>query len=253
MRVVISMSKSIAVWGSPGSGKSTLAGTLAYLLAKQKKNVVLFDLSILTPQLSVWQPFSEVTYSASLNSLMQVDELSLELVSNKIIPVTDYLGVMGFVRGEMPINSQEYQRDDKFQQIVDFVKDMADYLIFDCSSNVLESIYALHAISISNQTLRVLSPDIKGIVWEQSNVPMLQDAKFRAAEQIRVAGCCKSYHNISLVENVVGTFQILLPYCEDIDLLNLNGKLFGTLHTKVYDQYKNLLLQGLKEVLSYAG
>lgn len=244
------MSKLIAVWGSSGAGKSTVAGLLSLFLSKQKKNVILIDTCISTPQLSVWRPYEEIPYSRSINSLMREDNLSLEAFSHRLILINDYLSILGFVRGETAIGSRSNQREDKIMQIIEYASSMTDYVIIDCNTNFLDDIYTIKALELADTVLRVISPDIKGTIFEQSSLSMLSNPKFRATEHIRIGGCCKSFHSVSLIEGIIGKFDILLPYCEDIELMGVLGKLLEPFSSKAYGEYKARLLDAVavKEV-----
>ncbi|WMJ22699.1 AAA family ATPase [Paludicola sp. MB14-C6] len=242
------MAKIISIWGNNGAGKSTVAALLSLFLSQQSKSVILIDTCITTPQLSVWRPYDEVNYSHSINSLMREDNLTLEILSHKLDMVNDNLGILGFIRGETSINSRSNQREDKFLQILEFASSLSDYIIVDCNTNFLDDIYTIKSLELADTTLRVLSPDIKGVVFEQSCLSMLPNSKFKTDKHIRVGGCCKSYHNINLVEGIIGNFDVLLPYCEDIELMNILGKLFEKFNSSQYNQYKTQLLKVMEVV-----
>lgn len=235
------MGKVIAVWGSPGSGKSTVASTLAYTLAGKSKNVILIDTAMSAPQQSVWFPYYDGDYTSSLSSLMAEDNISTGTVSKRISTLSDKLGVLGFVKGEAPINLNRGQRLDKIKETYRVCLELADFVVIDCSSNILDNIYTIVALEQADRVVRVISPDFKGISFVQSNMQLISDTKFCAANHIVISNNVKSYHNVAQIEGVIGDFKTCLPHCIDLEVRNITGELFKPFSGRELSEYKQML------------
>lgn len=239
------MGKIIAVWGSPGSGKSTVAGSLAYLLATSGKNVILIDTSTQAPQKSIWFPYCDGDFTSSLNSLMSADSITPAFMTKHISTLSSNLGVLGFVKGETPLSLTKAQRLDKIKDVYKVCCDLADYVIVDCASNILDNIYSVVALEQAIRVLRIVSPDLKGATWTMGNLQLISDRKFTAANHIVISNNVKSYYNVPQIEAVIGDYKTCLPYCVDIEMRNITGELFKPFNTKDLVEYKDMLLAAL--------
>lgn len=234
------MSKIIAVWGNSRCGKSTIAALLANKLATSK-NVILIDTNTSTPQLNVWFPYFAGEFNKSLSSLMIEDNITKETVSRRIQTLSQNLGVLGFMRGEAAINLSKGQRLDKIKDMYKVCLELADYVVVDCTTSILDNVYTILALELADRVLRVVTPDHKGISFIQSNVQLLSDTKFKSANHIVVANGVKTYHNMQTIDNVIGKISATLPYCVDIEVRNIVGELFKPIKGREMSDYVKLL------------
>lgn len=211
----------VAVWGSSGSGKSTLAAMLAMALAAKKHNVILVDANFIVPQAGVWFPGLDLAAHESLSSILQ-NEINPEILAGKLKLASSYLGVLGYAKGELAVNSI-LQRYDTAAVLLNTASSMADYVILDCQTNVTQDYLTFTGLEMAGCRLIVCTPDLRGVSFWLSNTPMLADEKYRICEAIRVFNMAKDISPINSVEHLIGSFRYALPYDAEIWLKSLSG------------------------------
>ena len=171
------LNKVIAVWGNPNSGKTALSIKLATELTKQKKNVILIHCNHETPVISTVLPFV-TTKDQSLGALLSAMQITQESILKACIPVSGnrYMTVMSYLHGE---NDRTYAKYSK-ERIVDLfilIKHLADHIIIDCSSHIGEDLFSRAALELSDQVIRLTSPDLKAISFFDSCLPLPEFVK----------------------------------------------------------------------------
>lgn len=119
-----SPSKTIMITSAgPGEGKSITSANLALALAKAGKNVVIIDADLRRPMLH--QVF-KVNRNSGLSSVLE-GEIS---ISDAIIK-TDEPNLSIIPAGKLPKDSAEILGSDKMKEVINYLKNLYDIIIFD--------------------------------------------------------------------------------------------------------------------------
>jgi MinD-like ATPase involved in chromosome partitioning or flagellar assembly len=212
----------IAVWGSSGSGKSTLAVKIALAISKERSNVILIDSNFVVPQAGIWFPSLSTARHESLSSILQ-NEITLEILASKIHLVGGpYLGVLGYAKGELSMNSI-LQRYDTAAVLLNTASAIADYVILDCQTNITQDYLTFAALEMAGCKLIVCTPDLRGVSFWMSNTPMLADGKYRLGDAVRIFNKVRDISPVNSVEHQVGSFRYAFPYDIGIEEEFLGG------------------------------
>lgn len=231
--------KIIAIWGNPNSGKTTHAIKLATELSKKKKNVILVLCDHITPSVSSALPLVD-TKDHSLGELLSSAQITQESILGKCISVekNDYLSVIGYLHGE---NERTYAKYSK-ERVVDLfilLKHLADYIVIDCSSLVSYDILTRTALELSDQVIRLISPDLKAISFYDACLPMIAERKYNLQNHIKVLSNVKSNMPKDHVANKYGGITLELPFSAEIETQYFEGALFDRLTSKDSQGYLN--------------
>lgn len=242
--------KIIAVWGNPNSGKTTFSIKMAVDLSRNKKNVILILCDSMTPTVSTILPFQE-TKDQSFGELLSSIQVTQESILKKCIPVgrNDYLTVIGYLHGE---NERTYAKYSK-ERVVDLLillKHLADHIIIDCSSNISNDIFSRTALELSDQVIRLITPDLKAISYYDSNLPSLSERKYNLQSHIKVLSNVKPEVPKDTVANKFGGIVFELKYQEEIERQWWEGLLFETLQQKKSQSYKKTLLEIQRTIIA---
>jgi cellulose biosynthesis protein BcsQ len=240
------MSKLIAVWGSPNSGKTSFAVKLALSIYNHLiKTVLVLHTDMITPVLPVLFPGYKPDDLYSIGTtLSKTDITQTELLKN-IVSVKEKvnLGFLGFKDGE---NRYTYPRFDEIKAIalLTIMKDLADYVIIDCTSNP-DNVLSLATISQSDTVIRLATPDLKSMSFYSSQLPLYADPKYDIKEHIQ--GLQIRDNDLFLPIDEVKVYfkevQFVLPYCKEIKQQMLDGKLLDKITNKKY----NSVLQAITD------
>jgi len=223
------MNKIITIWGNPGSGKSMFCCNLAKVLTAGKQKAIIINADAATPMLPVWMPDRILETANSIGNVLSGLEINMALVAERVIILKDYpfIGLMGYTAGETPFSYPEL----KYEKIKLFISEAArlvDYIILDCSSNVL-NFFAPTAIEMADLAIRILTPDLRGINYIRAHKPLLTDAKFHYHDHLTFAGLARPFHAIDEMDHLIGGYDGLLPYAKEIERCGTGGQMFHAL------------------------
>lgn len=237
----------VSIWGNSGSGKSTLALRLARTLAGFRKNVILIDTNFVVPQLGVWYPLLDLPPTGSLSNLLQ-NEITPEILGHKLQLVGDFLGVLGYAKGE-PVMNSILQRYDTAAVLLTTAAGLADFVLVDCQTNITQDLLTFVSLEMSSCKFIVCTPDLLALSFMQSNLPMLKDEKYHLDAAYRVFNKVKAHSPVQALENRAGPFHFLVPYDEAVELDVLNGSppKKRTPGTKRFDQALHKMVYELLE------
>jgi MinD-like ATPase involved in chromosome partitioning or flagellar assembly len=227
------MVKMIAAWGSSGSGKTTVALALAAALAKLKQNIIIISGDLSTPAMPVFIPTEQnLTAKHSLGALLTADKISFDTLKDKIHihPNSDHIGFMGLVSGETPILYKSFERAKIIELLHILHNSEFNYIIFDCISNPVNDQLTLLAMEMSDFTLRIITPDVKGLEFEKSQLMWLQNAaNFRVNKQIKICNQIHEFSPVADVDAVSGGCEYRLPFCGEVYSKQLAGELVANM------------------------
>ena len=242
--------KIIAIWGNPNSGKTTLSIKIANELIKKNKSVILVMADPYAPAIHTVLPFTE-TKDQSLGELLSSIQISQESILKKCIPVpnTKNLSILSYLHGENIRTYADYGKE----RILDFfilLKHLADHIIVDCSSQFHHDLLSRVTLELSDQVIRLISPDLKAISFYDASLILLGERKYNVANHIKVLSKVKTEMPKDIVGNRFGGVQNELDYSEELQNQMLEARLFEALTDKKSDGY-NRQLQSLMDMLFF--
>ena len=242
--------KIITIWGNPNSGKTTLSIKLANELAKRKRSVILVMADPYTPAIHTVLPFTE-TKDQSLGALLSSVQISQESILKKCIPVekTKNLSILSYLHGENIRTYADYGKERVFDFFI-LLKHLADHIIVDCSSYFHQDILSRGALELSDQVIRLISPDLKAISFYDASLPLLGERKYNVANHIKVLSNVKPEMPKDIVGNRFGGIQNELDYIEELERQVLEARLFEVLTDKKSSNY-NRQVQNLMDILFF--
>lgn len=223
------MSKIITVWGNPGCGKSMFCCCLAKVLTAGKEKALIINADSSTPMLPVWMPERILETSASIGNVLTGLEINTALVAEHVTILKEYpfIGVMGYAAGENPFSYPELKYD-KIKLFIAEAAKLVDYIILDCSSNML-NFFTPTAIEAADVIVRIITPDLRGLNYLRAHKPLLTDDKFHYDSHLTFAGLARPFHAIDEMDHLIGGFDGLLPYAKEIERCGTDGQMFKAL------------------------
>ena len=223
------MSKIITVWGNPGCGKSMFCCNLAKVLTANKEKALIINADSSTPMLPVWMPERILETNASIGNVLTGLEINTALVAERVTILKEYpfIGVMGYAAGENPFSYPELKYD-KIKLFIGEAAKLVDYIILDCSSNML-NFFTPTAIEAADVTVRIITPDLRGLNYLRAHRPLLTDDKFHYDSHLTFAGLARPFHAIDEMDHLIGGFDGLLPYAKEIERCGTDGQMFKAL------------------------
>ncbi len=244
--------KIIAVWGNPNSGKTSFSIKLAKELTRRKKNVILIFCDAETPTMSTVIPFVE-TADQSLGDLLSAVSITQDSILQKCIPVRGdkYLSVMSYLHGE---NERTYAQYNK-ERIVDLLillKHLADHIIIDCSSHIHQDLFSRTALELSDQVLRLITPDLKALSYYDASLPLLGERKYNLSKQLSVLSNIKSEMPKDIVANKFRGVHYELAHLKELEQQFLEARLFEALVEKCSKSYNTTVEEITKTLIGEA-
>ena len=223
------MSKIISIWGNPGGGKSMFSCMLARLLTSDKKKALLINGDSSTPMLPIWMPDRVFQNSMSVGNLLSALEINTAMVAEKVCILKEYpyIGVLGYAAGETPFSYPDLKYE-KIKSLILEASKLVDYIILDCSSNML-NFFTATAIETADVVVRILTPDLRGIHYLKAHQPLLTDVKFHYEQHLTFAGNARPFHAIDEMDHIIGGFDGLLAYSKEIERCGTSGEMFQAL------------------------
>ncbi len=237
--------KMIAVWGNKGSGKTTTAVKLAVRLAAMKKEVIVVLTEITAPDINVLLPFARDINT--MGNLWATPDCSMEAIYKACNSTnSNYLGILAYKSGENVFSYPDYTKDN-IMDIFMKLKNMADYIIVDCVDVFAYNVLTTVALELADKVIRMGEATTKAFSFFDSNLPLLQDSRYKSGQHYKVLAKVKSYQAKDATVSQYGSINAELPYVEELEHQTLEGELFKQLDTKVMKGY-NI---GLERILTF--
>lgn len=239
----------LAVWGSPGCGKTTVAVKLAAHLAQQKRDVVLLLCDMNTPMLPCICPPGDLEEEHSLGSILAASRVSESLVRHNCITHKKFqhLAIIGMRKGENEYTYPPYERT-QVEELLECLRNIAPYVIIDCSSSIANDILSAIALLKSDAVLRMVNCDLKSISYLSSQLPLLRENKWDAERQYKVASNVYPNEASDHMEQVLGSVSFQIPHSGEVASQVLEGNLFKELGLKDSRAFRKSLESITREV-----
>lgn len=241
------MKKVIAVYGSPHSGKGAVSLALAASLAAKKKEVIVISGDRVTPMLKVYAPNSEIPQNLSIGGLLMDSDMTEKAVTSRIVihPKSNYLGFMGMASLENITTYPPRFIEERVTALFGFLYRLCDYLIIDCSCNILSDDITLKGLEVANVMVQLITPDIAGLEFWRSMQTILKDERFSHSVKVPVIGCAKPISPVPELQNVgkavLGDIKYILPYSYEVEDRMMCGRLIKWLGRKEGIAFENMV------------
>ena len=202
---------------------------LAKVLTAGKAKALIINADASTPMLPVWMPDRILETNMSIGNVMTALEINNALVAERVVILKEYpfIGVMGYAAGENPFSYPELKYN-KIRQFIQEASKLVEYIILDCSSNML-NFFTPTAIESADLVVRVITPDLRGLNYLKAHKPLLTDEKFHFPMHLTFAGMARPFHAIDEMDHLIGGFDGLLPYSKEIERCGTSGQMFKAL------------------------
>ena len=239
----------LAVWGSPSSGKTIMSVKLARYIASQKKNVILVLADMSAPPLPYVCPSSDLESETSLGNILGAAHVDENLVKQNAIlhKKNEYLTMFAMLKGENAFSYAPYT-ETQARELVHVLRQLADYIIIDCTSNITNDVLSAISLIESDAVLRLVSCDLKSISYLNSQLPLLLDNKFNANKQYKAASNVSSFQADDEIEQIVGGINFKIPHSDEVYKQFLAGNLFGGLTEKDSKDFRKAVSKITNEV-----
>ena len=179
--------------------------------------------------LPVWMPERILETNASIGNVLTGLEINNALIAERVVILKEYpfIGVMGYAAGENPFSYPELKYD-KIKLFIAEAAKLVDYIILDCSSNML-NFFTPTAIEAADLVIRIVTPDLRGLNYLRAHKPLLTDEKFHYDSHLTFAGLARPFHAIDEMDHLIGGFDGLLPYAKEIERCGTSGQMFKAL------------------------
>jgi MinD-like ATPase involved in chromosome partitioning or flagellar assembly len=240
--------KIIALWGSPGSGKSTLSVKIAAALAVSKKNVMILCCDDETPAIPVLA--GDVGRTRSLGDLLAKTNPTVDSVlqHSVLYGKSGYISLLGYALGENVLTYPEYslQNVKLLFSLCRRVPDI-DFILIDCSHHTTGNLLTAYALESADAVIRIGQPDIKSMVFLESQVQALSDPKFHVHQHIGVLNKAKAGVT-QLYQGEFDHLDYLLPRCSALEEQFAQRKLLDPLSGKDGKRFNSSLISLVQEV-----
>ncbi|MEG1631878.1 MAG: hypothetical protein RR251_05110 [Hydrogenoanaerobacterium sp.] len=248
------MDNLIAVWGNSGAGKSLVSCAVANALTKKGDNVIVLCTDKLTPMFQVYLPMEIVLPEQSLGRLLS-GEISEERLRHTIHihPKNDHLGFMALTSGENGLQYQVNWSTDNIYKLVAFLfeKGFAEYIIFDCTSDVLSDGGTLFALGQAQCVLELFSPDTRSVSFSQSQMSILQGGNFNL-KHIKIINNAYEYSPAVQMQKDYD-IEFLLPHSRDVYGKFVGGGLIKDFSDEAGKKFEKVVEEILKRIVKANG
>ena len=158
-------------------------------------------------------------------------------------------GVMmgAMLKGENAFSYAPYT-EMQAREFIHALRQLADYIIIDCTSNITNDILSAVSLIESDAVLRLVSCDLKSISYLNSQLPLLLDNKFNANKQYKAASNVSSFQADDEIEQIVGGVNFKIPHSDEVYKQFLAGNLFGGLTEKDSKDFRKAVSKIANEV-----
>ena len=229
------MSKFIAVCGSAGCGKTSVALKVAqelYHLANQA-SILVFSPDLQVPGLGYIFPHRKESELYSIGKVLEQTDVYREDVLKHTVTAKEMerLGYLGYKAGE---NKYSYPRptEDKIRQLFRCMRELADFVIVDCSSDRTDLLSSM-ARNEADVVLQIISPNLKTMCYYASNPDLLESVSNSTVQIINVLDK-DIYLPLQEVSRHFKGIPYTLPNCRSIKQQSITGTLSHMVTDRAY-------------------
>lgn len=232
------MAKVIAFYGSPGSGKTSIALKSAIELYCSTKDMRIAFLSpdFNVPSVGLIFPNYSPDDIHSLSKIIDNTDITEETLLEHTVSIKSMkdFGFFGFKAGEGEFSFPTLN-EEKISALFNALSDYAEYVFVDCS-NDSKDLISKRALASADVTVRVISPDPKGMAWFSANKNT--HGRIEGKDIFNIV-CVTDNELYMPTEDVCPKFDSILavmPHSRNLKQQMLDGRMYDRLKDKAYNK-----------------
>lgn len=240
------MSKVIAVWGN--EFKTSTAVNIAKRLSNKHK-VILVGCDCTKPLLGVVFPRKQIEQKSLGEILNQANVTIDDVYSSLVFDKQDNLGVLGYLPLENQKTYANYS-NRRAANLINALKQLADYIVIDCVSDLTNSVLSATAVSLADSNIFLMTPDVNGLSFYQSQTQLLMSLRVAVDSLIKVMVVNNPtvIHDIEFCQKIVGArHKLEIPFSQKVVEQMIKGEIFGKTNDRTYDKAIRVVLRKIKE------
>jgi hypothetical protein len=165
-------------------------------------------------------------------------------------PKHEHIAIIGYKNGDNIFTYSEFLAE-RVIQFLGELREVADYVIIDCSSVLTEDGFTTIALQKSDRILRLCSADLKSYSYFTSHLPLISRAKFKLDTHINVMSNIKPCQEDSTFRTVYGDVAYTLPHVKEIEPQFYSAGLLDALggkDSKKYNAETKKIVKGVFEL-----
>ena len=235
--------KVIAVYGN--SYKTTTAINLTSLIANMypKASIAYISVDSLQPALPLI--FPKIDSTNSLGKLMsRVDDIDADAILAAGEIAKNNLAVYGYNKGEN-VNSYAKTVDSKIDDLYMYMRSIFDFTIIDCTKDIMGDKYTAKAIINADITVNLISCDIYGLTFFDSQQSIWQHAQYGYDRFINCLTLGGAFEQDTMEMTDITGARHIIPYNKKaVEVINQ-----GLAFDKVPDKrYRSVLYKIIEEI-----
>jgi cellulose biosynthesis protein BcsQ len=238
--------KIIAVYGNGGSYKTSTAAALARRLAEMdaQSDVILIGLDSTKPLLPLIFPNKKgnAVVKTSLGKLLANEFFDQETIVSQTA-LAGKIGVLGYNSCEN-INSHAFPTDGRIDDFYLQLRHLVNYTIVDCTPDLLANKLTAKALIAADDVLWTVSCDLNGLVFVQSQEPLLRGHQYSYANYFRVLTHGEKFpQDEAGMRNAVTKIAGTIPFSPKTAGNWNSGKALEKTSDKAYEQAINAIAE----------
>ncbi len=236
--------KIIAVYGN--SYKTTTAINLAELITRRYPKAAVAFVSIDDMQPALPLIFPKISSDNSFGKLMsQAEDMDGNTILAMGQPAKSNLAVYGYNTGEN-INSYAKPIDTKIDDLYMYMRSIFDFTVIDCTKDVMGNKYTAKALINADVTVNLVSCDIYGLVFFDSQKPILEHSQYHYERFINCLTLNGAFEQDTMDMSDLLSAKYVIPYSKKVaETINM-----GLAFEKVPDKnYRSVLSKIIDEIV----
>jgi MinD-like ATPase involved in chromosome partitioning or flagellar assembly len=238
--------KIISVYGNSGSYKTVTSIALAKAVAAldSSADIVVVGVDNTKPLLPLLFPSAKT--NCSLGKLLSLEYFDQDRIYEHV-QMSGNLGIIGYGAGENS-NSYAAPTNDRLDDFFMIMRHTANYVIIDCTSDILANKLTSKAIINADSVIQLISCDIDGLVWYGSQEPILMGEQYGLYSFKKYLTLKNTFNpDVDGMKNNFRDISGIIPYAKDIPELWNSGNAFGGSGDKKYETEMKAIAETLME------
>ena len=239
----------VAVWGSGDCGKTVSSIKMAERLTGMGRNVLLIFADAETPVFPYGCPPSDLMGEGSLGRVLAAPHVDEQLVKENCVfyRKNKYLSMLGWRKGENRFTYPAYD-DKRVEELLKAAEGVAPFVIVDCTSRISTDVLSANALLMADFVIRMTGCDLKSVSYLSSQLPLLSDARWNAANYVKVAGNVMPNEAQGKADGILGKAAFRIPHSLEVEKQFLEGELFSELCYKESRAFRSEIARLSEEV-----
>lgn len=238
----------LAVWGSRDSGKTSISVKIAKELETRKRSVAIILCDDETPALPILLPNGKQDHP-SLGALLSQDRISQAEILKYSVPYgsKDNISLLGYRIDDNPMSYPEYSSINA-KSLISALSRLVDYIIIDCSSDLVGNPLTLVALEVADVSLRIVNASLKSALYMRSQQQLLVDSRFNYDKHLIVLNNVLPQQDENAHATITGKANYILPHCASLAEQYETGKLTESLFGREAKHFEPVVKKIVKDV-----